>query len=276
MRRTVLITGAASGLGNACARLFANNDWNVAAGMRDPRCAHGLGDGDTLASMSMNVTDPVSVQRAVDSTIQCFGRIDVVVNNAGYGHWGAFESLSDDEIRKQFDVNVFGLMTVTRAVLPHFRALRAGTLVNISSAAGVVASPLASAYVATKFAVEGFSESLAHELNPLGITVRIVEPGAMWDTKFLDRAMKTVSAVRCPSEYVHIVQSMQRRVASSPKAAAACASTVAQQVYRAATEQGSQLRYSDFKDVSEILRLRRETSEEQYMTAMRRSFAVRE
>lgn len=115
--------------------------------------------------------------RAIADTIQTFGRLDAIVNNAGYGAVGAFEAATPDQIRRQFDTNVFGVMNVVRAVLPHFRAKKAGTIINVASAGGRIAFPLYSLYHGTKWAVEGFSEALQFKLNQFNVRVKIIEPG---------------------------------------------------------------------------------------------------
>jgi NAD(P)-dependent dehydrogenase (short-subunit alcohol dehydrogenase family) len=128
-------------------------------------------------AVRLDVTDPGEVRAAVDAAVDAFGRIDVLVNNAGYGYMGAVEEVEDEEIRRQFEVNLFGLLDVTRTVLPQMREQRSGHIVNISSVGGFVGVPGFGIYNGTKFAVEGISEALAAEVEPLGIDVTIVEPG---------------------------------------------------------------------------------------------------
>lgn len=137
---------------------------------------------------ALDVTSPASVERAVKATLEKFGRIDVVVNNAGYGQWGVFEQTPDAKVRELFEVNLFGVMNVTRAVLPHFREHKAGLFVNISSGAGVFGLPVSTVYNASKFALEGYSEALWYELTALGIGVKVVEPGGVLATRFGERA----------------------------------------------------------------------------------------
>ena len=169
MTQTVLITGTSSGFGEAAVRTFAASDWNVVATMRDPAKGSGLGALANVLVTRLDVEDRDSIDAAIAAGIDRFGRIDVVVNNAGFGLFGIFESASRQTVEKQFDVNVFGAMDVVRAILPHFRANRSGTIINVSSGAGVIGFPLASIYSASKFALEGFSEALRYELAPLGI-----------------------------------------------------------------------------------------------------------
>jgi len=182
-----LITGANRGLGAAIARAALDAGHTVAAGARNPASlAAALGDAGTrLLPVALDVTDSQAAGTAVREAVARFGRIDVLVNNAGYGQFGTFEEVSAEAVRQQFDVNVFGLMEMTRAVLPAMRRQRSGHIFNISSIGGFRGGDRFSAYAASKFAVEGFSESLAAELAEFGIRVTVVEPG-FFRTDFLE------------------------------------------------------------------------------------------
>jgi NAD(P)-dependent dehydrogenase (short-subunit alcohol dehydrogenase family) len=173
------ITGASRGFGLEIAREALARGESVVATARNPQTVlDALPEaGDRLAAVALDVTDADAVRAAVDTAIERFGRIDVLVNNAGRGLLGAVEEISDDEVREAFDINVFGLLSVTRAVLPHMRAQRSGLVINMSSVGGLVVWPGWGAYSATKFAVEGFSEAMTHELAPLGIRAVAIEPG---------------------------------------------------------------------------------------------------
>ena len=183
--RTWFITGTSKGLGAAIARRALAQGDAVAATARDPQTVvDALGDNDRLLALPLDVTDPAAVRAAVAATVERFGRIDVVVNNAGRALTGALEEMSDKQIRDQFELNVFGTVDVIRAVLPTLRAQRSGTIVNLSSMGGVVGFPASSMYNATKFAVEGLTAGLRQDLTPLGISVLAIEPGA-FRTDFL-------------------------------------------------------------------------------------------
>lgn len=186
-QKTWLVTGAARGLGAAIARAALDaGDRIVVAGRNRDALVQAFGpDSDTVLSLALDVTDAAAVQTGVEAVVARFGRIDVLVNNAGYGHLGIFEELTAQDDRAQFDTNVFGLFDMTRAVLPIMRAQRSGHVFNISSGGGMVGGASGSIYCATKFAVEGFSESIAQELAPFGVHVTIVEPG-FFRTDFLD------------------------------------------------------------------------------------------
>src|ERR1700744_2822675 len=188
MNPRIFIPSAYSGFGRAAAQLFNANNWNVIATMRSPGKETELTKLSNVFISKLDVTDKPSIQNTVAAGIKKFGKIDVLVNNAGYGALGALEPAPEEEIKKQFDVNLFGLIAVTQAVLPFMREQRSGTIINLSSVGGRVIFPFCSLYHATKFAVEGLTESLQYELNPLGISLKIVEPGG-FKTEFAGRAM---------------------------------------------------------------------------------------
>ncbi|MEY4756236.1 MAG: hypothetical protein RJA34_1134, partial [Pseudomonadota bacterium] len=174
MNKTVLITGASSGIGKATAKRFQSAGWNVVATMRSPEDERELNNLDRVLVTRLDVLDLPSIQLAVQEGLARFGKLDVLLNNAGYGAYGPLEVTPMEKIRRQFDVNVTGLLATTQAVLPYFRAQRSGTIINISSIGGRITFPLGTLYHGTKFAVEGLSESLHFELLPLGIRVKLV------------------------------------------------------------------------------------------------------
>lgn len=181
------LTGASRGFGLEIARkILARGDRVVATARRAEQVLTQLPDaGDALLALDLDVTDADQAAQAVRSAVDTFGRIDVLVNNAGRGLLGAVEEASDASVRAVYEVNVFGTLTMQRAVLPIMRRQRSGHIINISSVGGLLGSPGWGIYCSTKFAMEGFSEALAKELRPLGIWVTIVEPG-YFRTDFLD------------------------------------------------------------------------------------------
>lgn len=187
MSKTWLITGAGRGIGASVARAALAAGDKVVASARDSAGVEASlgGVNERLLSVNLDVTDELQIADAVQAAVQKFGAIDVLVNNAGYGHMGLFEESHAGEISRQFEANVFGLFAVTRAVLPQMRRQRSGHIFNLSSTAGVRGLQGGSLYCASKFAVEGFSESLALELAPFGIKLTIVRPGP-FRTDFLD------------------------------------------------------------------------------------------
>ncbi len=178
-KKVWFITGSSTGLGRALVEVCLREGYSVAATARNPETLddHKKKYGSHLICPTLDVTKPDQVRKAITATLSHFGRIDVVVNNAGYGLIGAIEEVTDAEIRAQLETNFFGALDVTRAILPHFRNQRSGHFVNISSIGGFRAIAGAAIYNATKFALEGLSEALAKEVAPLGIRVVLVEPG---------------------------------------------------------------------------------------------------
>jgi NAD(P)-dependent dehydrogenase (short-subunit alcohol dehydrogenase family) len=173
------ITGCSTGFGRELARLVLARGWRAVVTARDKSRLSGLlsGAGDRALALDLDVTDRAQITAAVHEAESRFGRIDVLVNNAGYGYQASVEEGEDAEIRAQFEANVFGLFAVTRAVLPGMRGRRKGHVINISSVAGFIGFPASGYYAATKHAVEGWSDALAAECGPLGIAVSCIEPG---------------------------------------------------------------------------------------------------
>ncbi len=254
MEKVVLITGASSGIGKEAALYFAARGWDVAATMRNPeKRKTGLENIEGIEITHLDVTDHESVKKSVASAAAKYGKIDAVVNNAGYAVNGPFEASSREDAKKQFDTNVTGLMDVCREVIPVFRKQKEGVIINISSMAGKVGFPLYSLYNSTKFAVEGFSEVLHHELKPFGIKVRLIEPGII-HTDFYGRSMSKVSK---PGIDVYdeatgrIEKAMQSimKMGSKPE-------TVAKVIYKAAVSKGNRLRYTAGIDAAAVTALR--------------------
>lgn len=185
------ITGCSSGFGRALVERVLARGWRVVATARDAAAITGLAGGteDSVLTLPLDVTRHDQVEAAVQAAIARFGRIDVLVNNAGYGYQSSVEEGVDAEIRAQFEANVFGLFALTRGVLPHMRQARSGHILNISSVAGFVGFPGSGYYAATKHAVEGWSDALASEVEPLGLKVTCVEPGP-FRTDWAGRSLK--------------------------------------------------------------------------------------
>ena len=194
--KTWFITGASRGFGALITkRALANGDAVVATARNTKAITDRFGAHHNLLALGLDVTDEAQANAAAEAAVERFGRIDVLVNNAGYGLLGAVEEATAKEIESLYRTNVFGLLNVTRAVLPHMRRQRAGRIMNISSIGGYAASPGWGVYCSTKFAVEGLSEALAIELKPLGIHVTAVEPG-FFRTDFLDGTSLSVSQLQ--------------------------------------------------------------------------------
>jgi len=176
--KTVLITGCSSGFGRLTAKKFQQEGWNIVATMRSPEKETELTQLDNVLVTRLDVTDQDSVQEAVTQGIKKFGAIDVLVNNAGYGGHAYLEQFTEEQIYAMFETNVFGVMRVCRAVLPHMRQQKGGTIINVTSMAGYLGLSLGTTYSASKFAVEGLTEGMALEYRPFNIKVKAVAPGA--------------------------------------------------------------------------------------------------
>ena len=211
--KTWFITGASRGFGARIADLALNRGDNVIATARNPAdIVAALGQRDKLLALALDVTKEAQAVAAAEAGVARFGRIDVLLNNAGFGLVGAVEEATAAEVEAVYRTNVFGLLAVTRAVLPHMRARRAGRILNISSIGGYRAGPGFGVYSSTKFAVEGLSEALHHELAPLGIHVTVVEPG-YFRTDFLNSNSLSTSAPRI-EDYAETAGATRARAAS--------------------------------------------------------------
>ncbi|WP_115862819.1 SDR family oxidoreductase [Halorussus litoreus] len=199
MTETVLITGCSSGIGRETARVFLQDGWEVYATARNPADVQALGEaGANIASL--DVTDEDDVERVVDRIVDEHGRIDCLVNNAGYAQLGPVEDVPVERVEDQFEVNVFGPHRLARAVLPHMRERRTGTIVNVSSVSGRIATPGMGIYNGSKFAMEGISDALRPEVSEHGIDVVLVEPGPV-ETAFAERAGSEVEGIERSDAY---------------------------------------------------------------------------
>jgi NAD(P)-dependent dehydrogenase (short-subunit alcohol dehydrogenase family) len=213
MARVWMITGASRGFGAEIAKAALAAGDSVVATARDTKGMDGLGGGDRLLPVAMDVTNEEQVKAAVAEAVKKFGRIDVLVNNAGFGLLGAVEEASAEEVERLYRTNVFGLLNVTRAVLPTMRAQRSGHVINLSSVGGFRSYPGWGVYCSTKFAVEGISEALYGELKPLGIHATVVEPG-YFRTDFLDKS--SLSATKSEiADYADTVGKTREHAASA-------------------------------------------------------------
>jgi len=272
--RAILVTGASSGIGRATVQTFATAGWQVAATMRRPEDGHDLASLSGVRVWPLDVTSTESVEAAVAAAHGAFGRLDAVVNNAGYGVDGVFESMDDELIRHQFDTNVFGLMRVTRAVLPLLRRQQGATLVQVSSMGGRVTFPLYSIYHGTKWAVEGFSESLAFELRPFGIRVRLVEPGRV-DTDFYGRSRQR-AASPADGRYDDFVKRCEAISLATGKAAGCSPTVVADTIYRAVMDRGWRLRFPVAPPAPLLMRLRKLLPESWFLGLICRRYGLGE
>jgi NAD(P)-dependent dehydrogenase (short-subunit alcohol dehydrogenase family) len=235
--KTILITGASSGIGRATARYFAQRGWQVAATMRRPEQApDDLRQHPNVRLFPLDVLDPASIEAAVQDTLRTFGGLDVLFNNAGYALAGAFEAISPAQAQQQFATNVFGVMNVTRAVLPYFRQQKAGLILTTTSVGGHVSFPLYSLYNSTKWAVEGFMEALQYEVRQFDIRVKTIVPGAV-----RSEFKEAIQYVPAPAYNPYAERAHQHTLAAY--AHAPLPETVAPVVFEAATSATDKRRY---------------------------------
>src|SRR6476646_10707771 len=270
--KVAIVTGSSSGIGYETALTLARNGFLTYATMRNLNKSENIKKVATKENLpihihQLDVTDDVSVKNAVQAILSETGRIDVLVNNAGYGLNGAFEDLAMDEIKAQYETNVFGLIRTTQAVLPIMRRQKSGIIVNISSGAGRFGYPGGSAYVSTKFALEGLSESMAYELDRFDIKVALVEPG------FVRTNFSSVIAKKSQdpdSEYSKMTEKMAERMevmrqnASSPE-------LVANVVLEAVTSRNPNLRYLAGKDVEQWIEQKKKLSDKEFFNMIKHS-----
>ncbi|MGD0730074.1 MAG: SDR family oxidoreductase [Terracidiphilus sp.] len=233
--KTVLITGCSSGYGLATARHFHTQGWKVIATMRTPR-EEVLPRSNRLRVLALDVTKSESIAAVIESC----GPIDVLVNNAGIGVVGAFEATPMNTVREVFDTNTFGVMAMTQAVLPQFCARRSGVVVNVTSSVTLARMPLAAAYTASKTAIEGFTGSLAFELEYFNVRVKLVEPGYGPTTSFTSNGSARMAGL-IPAAYLPFAEPIFSAFAQP--AAVTAESDVAEAVWRAANDSTGQLQF---------------------------------
>jgi NAD(P)-dependent dehydrogenase (short-subunit alcohol dehydrogenase family) len=272
MPKTVFITGTSTGIGAATVRLFAQHGWQVAATLRNPADAK-FDDLPNVRTYALDVTEEGAAARAVQQARQDFGSLDVLINNAGYGLVGPFESATEAQIQQQFATNVFGVFAVTRAALPIMREQQAGVIINITSVGGRTAFPMNSLYHATKFGLDGFSESLWYELAPFGIQVKVVAPGGV-ATDFATRSLQmTVDPADDHNPYIGQVRSVLAAFGERGGAASQ-PEQIADVIYTAATDGSSQLRYIAGEDAQRILGAKAQLSEADFAAMIKQNFGV--
>ncbi len=270
-----VVTGSSSGIGFEIALMLARNGFQTYATMRNLAKSENI---KSIASKEnlpiyieqLDVTDNKSDTNAIQAIVSKANGIDVLVNNAGYALTGAFEDLAIEEIKAQYETNLFGLIRTTQTVLPIMRKQKSGAIVNISSGAGRFGYPGGSAYVSTKFAVEGLSESMAYELEPFGIKVILVEPGVI-KTNIANGMVIVKKSQNSNSPYFQIMQKMSTSFehmlenASSPD-------VVAKVVLKAVTSENPSLRYLAGKDVEMWIEAKRNMSDDQFYKMIKQSF----
>ena len=264
---TIFITGSSSGLGKAAVRLFSARGWNVIATMRNPEKEKDLAKLPAVVLFPLDITNPEQIESAVTKAVTQ-GGVDVVFNNAGYGMAGPLEGVTDEQMVRMVNTNLMGPIRVTKAFIPYFRTKRAGLFINTTSIGGLITVPFNSMYHATKWALEGWSESVAFELNQFGIGVKIVEPGGM-KTDFFTRSFD----VGRHADYDGLVDKVMSAI-TDPKQMETYSTPdqIAEVVYEAATDGKDQLRYLAGADGKATYAARLQMGDEVFRKAIQQQF----
>ncbi len=267
MSKRIFITGSSSGLGKAAAKLFAAKGWNVIATMRKPENEEELNQIENITLLPLDVTNTAQIKETAEKAI-ALGNIDVVFNNAGYGLAGPFEGASDEQLVRQLNTNLLGVMRVTQAFIPHMREQQKGLFITTTSIGGLATFPFNSVYHATKWGLEGWSESLAFELEPFGIDVKTVSPGGI-TTDFASRSLD-MTAHDAYNEQLEKVFSFfmdperQKDYSSAEQ--------IAEVVYEAATDGQQKLRYPAGEDAKAWYAQRLEIGDEAFRKGIKEMF----
>ncbi len=267
MPQTIFITGASTGLGKTTALLFAEKGWKVIATMRKPENDTDLHLHENITLLPLDVTDPEQIKATAAAAI-ALGPIDVVFNNAGYGLAGPLEGVTDDQLTHQINTNLLGVIRVTQAFLPHFREKRSGLFLTTTSIGGLVTFPFNSVYHATKWALEGWSESMAFELNPFGIGIKTISPGGI-KTDFMGRSL----VLSQHEAYAELGQKVMAAFANPARDAHRSTSgQIAEVVYEAATDGKDQLRYLAGADAKAAYQQRLQVGDELFRKGVQKQF----
>lgn len=263
--KTIFITGASTGLGKATAKLFQSRGWNVIATMRNPNADTELATLENVTILPLDVTNLEQIRSTFKQVID-MGSVDVVFNNAGYGLIGPLEALTDEQILKQLDTNLLGVIRVTQAFIPYFREKNSGMFISTTSIGGLITFPLGSTYHATKWALEGWSESLAYELNKFGIDIKTVSPGGI-KTDFVNRSLDSATSPAYEEISNSLFSGMEgmMEAASEPE-------QIAEVVYEAATDGKKKLRYVAGEDAKALYAQRLELGDELFREQLGKQF----
>ena len=261
--KTIFITGASTGLGKATAKLFAAQGWNVIATMRKPENETELNQIPNITLLPLDVTNLAQIETSTQKAI-ALGPIDVVFNNAGYGLMGPLEAITDQQLTRQLDTNILGVIRVTQAFIPHFREKKSGLFISTTSIGGLITFPFSSVYHATKWALEGWSESMSFELKKIGVGIKTVSPGGI-QTDFLSRSADMAT---------HPVydQWLEKMFASINEDHFTPAAQIASVVYEAATDGKTQLRYVAGEDAKALYAQRLQLGDEAFRKQMEQMF----
>jgi NAD(P)-dependent dehydrogenase (short-subunit alcohol dehydrogenase family) len=279
-QKVALVTGSSSGIGFETALLLARSGFYTYASMRNLEKSKNITqiankEKLPLQVIQLDVNDDISVIEAVDKIKSEEERINVLVNNAGYGLLGALEDLSIEEIKAQFETNFFGVVRVTQQVLPVMRKQNSGTIVNVSSIGGRMSFPALSAYHSTKFALEGLSESISYELEPFGIRVVIIEPGAI-RTNIMSSSIIAKKALDPKSPYFSLMQKLENNFKSMMENASASSppEEVAKIILKTVMSESPQLRYTVGNDAANIIQARKTMSDSEFGNFIKQPFLI--
>jgi NAD(P)-dependent dehydrogenase (short-subunit alcohol dehydrogenase family) len=265
--KVAVVTGSSTGIGFETALLLARSGFNTYASMRDLKKSKSIAEiakkeNLPLTVVQLDVKDDTSVKGAISNIIAESKRIDVLMNNAGYGLFSPLEDVSLDQVKEQFETNFFGAIRVMHEVMPTMRRQRNGTIINVSSLVGRIGLPVSSAYVATKFALEGLSESMRYELNEFGINIILIEPGVI-KTNFIENLKTADTTLKSESPYADLVERISKEFgnmmnnSSSPK-------LVAEAILHAITSKEPKIRYVVGDDAESIMKIRENSSDEEF------------
>ncbi|MBO9203682.1 MULTISPECIES: SDR family oxidoreductase [Niastella] len=257
--KTIFITGASTGLGKATAKLFASRGWQVIATMRNPANEKELNGINNITLLPLDVTNPAQIKETTQKAM-AMANIDVVFNNAGYGLMGPFEPMTDEQMVRQIETNLLGVMRVTHAFIPYFREKHSGTFITTTSIGGFVAYPFSALYHATKWGLEGWSESMTFELKKIGVTIKTVAPGGI-QTDYLSRSAEYTKH----PVYDKWVNQLFSKV---DPAQFSSAEQVAEVVYEAATDGKDTLRYFAGEDAKALYAQRLQVGDEAFRKGM--------
>lgn len=266
MQKTIFITGASSGLGKTTAKLFQSNGWRVIATMRNPESETELTQLKNVSVLQLDVTDTKELEDTI-AQVLAENEVDVVLNNAGYGLIGPLEAFTDEQIKKQIETNLMGVIRITKAFTPYFRQRKEGVLINITSSFGLIGFPTCSIYSATKFAVDGFSECMGYELAQFGVKVKVVAPGGI-QTDFAGRSLDGAQH----EGYSRLMEKVQEGYSAEKIADYSKPEDIAEVIYQAATDGKDQLRYVAGKDAIALYNKRNTEGTEEHVQKIKSQF----
>lgn len=268
MQKTIFITGASSGLGRASAILFQSKGWHVIASMRNPGKETDLSKLENITLVKLDITDLAQINKTISEIMSKYA-VDVVLNNAGYGLIGPLEAFTDEQIIKQLNTNLLGTIRITKAFIPYLRERKNGMFLNITSAFGFMGYPTCAVYCATKFAIDGLSESLYYELAQFGIAVKIIAPGGI-QTDFASRSMDGAEH----SAYEALVKKVSEGYTPEAIANYSTAEEIAAVILEAATDGKNKLRYIAGKDSNAAFEERQKSGAESQVHKLQTMFTV--